>query len=69
MSQMRIRVDDPDARDRLAAALTATGCDALHVGSTLEIRRQEDAGTLAELRFFLRAWRAANPKVELELVG
>jgi hypothetical protein len=68
---MRILVHDAAAARELAAALTAAGCETRPdvSGSTLEISRREHLVTAAELLFFLRAWLAAHPHVEVELAS
>ena len=66
---MRIRIDDPNARDELAAALTDAGCETRSIGQSLEIDHAEAPADPLELRFFLRAWLARNPDAGLELIG
>ena len=66
---MRVHLSDPACRDRLVEQLAASGCVPAPVGETTvdvihpEARDADEARL--ELVFFLRAWQAANPDVEL----
>ena len=69
----RISVRDPDALDDLSQALAHADCsvvtikpDTLFVVNPLSL---DEDGTRLELRFFLGAWQAARPEVEVELLG
>ena len=69
----RISVRDPHALDDLRQALTHADCsvvtikpDTLFVVNPLA---PEEHDTRIALRFFLGAWQAARPEVELELLG
>lgn len=71
---MRLRVQPLDARERLAAAIQALGARAFVDGDTLELsypggrfasRDQERT----ELTFFVRAWAAAEPGVNAEVIA
>ena len=66
---MRIRIDDQEARDELAASLLSAGCETHAIGQSLEIDHNEPPADPLELRFFLRAWLARNPDAGLELIG
>jgi hypothetical protein len=62
---MRIQLDDPAARDALAAELAAAGCETRALGAALEIVHLEVPRDPFELSFFLRAWSARNPQTQL----
>jgi hypothetical protein len=66
---MRIRIDDPRAKETLVAALSHAGCETRAIGQSLEIDHAEAPDEPLELRFFLRAWLARNPDARLELIG
>ena len=70
---MKLRVQPLAARERLAADIRAFGARAFVQGDTIEL--SYPAGDFAgpeheptELRFFVRAWAAADPDVSAEVV-
>ena len=69
----RIAVRGPDALDDLRQALSHADCSVVTIGpDTLFVVNPlspDDHGTRLELRFFLGAWQAARPEVEIELLG
>ncbi len=71
---MILRVEPPEARGWLAAEIASLGVLAHAVGETLQL--SYPAGGLTspdqeqmELLFFVRAWAAADPSVQAEVVA
>ena len=60
---MQIRIEDPAARNALETAFAEAGCPTLPSGDTIEVVHPD----LAELAFFLRAWRLVHPDVHFEV--
>ena len=71
---MRLHVQPSAARERLAEEIQALGARAFVEGETLELSYPvEDFasgdGERTELRFFVRAWAAADPDVSAEVIA
>lgn len=71
---LRIRIDnDPDALRELRQALADADCSVAQEGEdTLLITHPlafDEAEARVELAFFLEAWRATRPEVELALLA
>ena len=71
---MKLRVQPSAARERLVAEIHALGARAFVDGDTLELSypasdfaSREHERT--ELRFFVRAWAAADPSVSAEVLA
>ena len=71
---LRIRIDnDPDGLRELRRALADAGCSVAQDGEdTLLITHPlafDEAEARIELGFFLEAWRATRPDVDVELLA
>lgn len=64
---MQVRVDDPEALQRLMAELLRSDCVAQEIGPiecrVLHIDAHDGDEAWRELEFFLRAWQSRNPDV------
>ncbi len=71
---MKLRVQPAAARERLAAEIHGLGARAIVEGDILELSfpggefaSRDQEGT--ELRFFVRAWAAAEPGVNAQVIA
>ena len=72
MRVVRVYVNDPTRRGELHAALLEVSCLAVVVGDdALDVTHPsafDEREALIELTFFLKVWKNARPRAQVELV-